>query len=231
MKIPTRNTSHLQSLLERPGAVLRSGGMLSEYSFTAAVELPAEAPALDKGALGVDLGVNKLLSTSLGQFIGEDFKPLRDKIMKSLPGSQARQRAYRERDQFIRTKVKELPWDQVSTIVLENLKGLKRGKKSNRSRSFRRAMAPWTYPQVIKAIVEKAELNRVRVLFISPKNTSRSCPACSVESVKNRKGEEFRCTACGFEQDADWVGALNILGKALPMMGSLESPMLRKHHG
>ena len=45
-----------------------------------------------------------------------------------------------------------------------------------------------------------------------PQNTSRRCPQCDHVSAQNRRTQErFACIACGFEENADRVGAINIL--------------------
>ena len=50
------------------------------------------------------------------------------------------------------------------------------------------------------------------VLAVDPRNTSRTCPCCGHVSADNRKTQaEFLCVACGYEANADLVGAINIL--------------------
>ena len=50
------------------------------------------------------------------------------------------------------------------------------------------------------------------VLAVPPKNTSRTCPCCGHVSAENRQTQaRFACVACGFEDNADLVGAINIL--------------------
>jgi putative transposase len=93
---------------------------------------------------------------------------------------------------------------------------------------FRKAMAPWTYCQVIEVVTQKCQEYRVELRHVEPAYTSQRCPVCGKVSRNNRKGESFQCTDCNYSQDADTVGALNILSKALRLVGSLESPMLCK---
>lgn len=45
---------------------------------------------------------------------------------------------------------------------------------------------------------------------VTPDYTSQACPVCSYLDPANRNGKRFACTCCGFEDDADHVGALNI---------------------
>lgn len=50
------------------------------------------------------------------------------------------------------------------------------------------------------------------VLAINPRNTSRTCPACGHISADNRLTQsKFECVECGYVNNADHVGALNIL--------------------
>jgi hypothetical protein len=47
-------------------------------------------------------------------------------------------------------------------------------------------------------------------------------------SKDNRRGESFCCTSCGHAADADTVGAVNGLVRTRQLLGSVESPRLKK---
>ena len=50
------------------------------------------------------------------------------------------------------------------------------------------------------------------VLAVPPHHTSQTCPSCSHVSAENRRTQaRFVCVACGYENNADTVGAINIL--------------------
>jgi putative transposase len=50
------------------------------------------------------------------------------------------------------------------------------------------------------------------LILVSPQNTSRTCPACGHVSAANRTTQaRFSCVVCGYENNADLVGAINIL--------------------
>ena len=52
------------------------------------------------------------------------------------------------------------------------------------------------------------------LIVVPPANTSRTCPACDHVSAENRQTQaQFACVACGFEENADVVGAINILAR------------------
>lgn len=50
------------------------------------------------------------------------------------------------------------------------------------------------------------------LVAVPPQNTSRTCPCCGYVSADNRKTQaQFLCVECGFEENADVVGAINVL--------------------
>lgn len=50
------------------------------------------------------------------------------------------------------------------------------------------------------------------LIVVPPQNTSRTCPACGHVSADNRQTQaRFLCVECGFEENADLVGAINVL--------------------
>ena len=49
---------------------------------------------------------------------------------------------------------------------------------------------------------------------VPPQNTSRTCPACAHVSADNRRTQaQFCCVGCGYEDNADVVGAMNVLAR------------------
>ncbi|MDH5665674.1 MAG: transposase [Nitrosopumilus sp.] len=53
-----------------------------------------------------------------------------------------------------------------------------------------------------------------QVVYVPPHYTSQTCPCCSHKDKDNRKTQSrFKCTACQYENNADIVGALNVLAR------------------
>lgn len=173
--------------------------------------------------VGIDLGMNKLITTSNGEFIGKDFKNIIDKITRKKRGSKNYKQALVERDNYVNYCINQLPWNNLGIIFYENLKNMKKGKSKKRSRKFKNRQQYWTYRKVINKIIEKSMENRVRSYFVDPRYTSQCCPSCKYIAASNRVNEEFCCLACGYKQDADIVGATNILCKGQNWTSSLES--------
>ena len=58
----------------------------------------------------------------------------------------------------------------------------------------------------------KLAWNGGHLIVVPPRNTSRTCPCCGHVSADNRRTQSrFACVACGFEENADVVGAINVL--------------------
>ena len=58
----------------------------------------------------------------------------------------------------------------------------------------------------------KLEWNGGILVAVPPENTSRRCPKCEYISEHNRKTQScFECNCCGYKNNADVVGAINIL--------------------
>lgn len=66
-----------------------------------------------------------------------------------------------------------------------------------------------------------------QVVAVNPRNTSRTCPCCGHVAAENRQTQaRFACVECGFEENADLVGAINILAAghaALACGGKVQS--------
>ena len=128
--IPTKRTAVLNKWMNKPGAKLIQGCALKENEIILWVELPDE-PIREHGEIiGIDIGVNKLLMDSKGNQYGGSFKKIRDKIIRRVPGSKGRKRAYAERRNYIEQVLNSLPWDRLKVIGVENLKNLKRGSQT-----------------------------------------------------------------------------------------------------
>jgi putative transposase len=65
----------------------------------------------------------------------------------------------------------------------------------------------------------KLDWNGGLLVAVPPQNTSRRCPCCGFTAKDNRKTQAvFKCLACGHSENADVVGAKNILFKAHEML-------------
>jgi IS605 OrfB family transposase len=211
--LPFKSHQRLNYWLSRPGAQMLDGCSTNGREACLWIRLPDLTSKTAGEALGIDIGYHKLITDSQGQMYGPRIKELCDKVRRKKPGSQAKLRARRERNDYIRRVVKHLPWGRLRLLAVEDLRNLKKGKRPDRGKHFRQTIAPWTYRQVIDRVEQLAPENRVHLAFVDPRNTSRECPACGTVARENRVGEKFCCVVCGYSADADYVGARNVIAR------------------
>ncbi|MHC1568364.1 MAG: zinc ribbon domain-containing protein, partial [Candidatus Syntropharchaeia archaeon] len=76
----------------------------------------------------------------------------------------------------------------------------------------------WPFASLQKKIEYKAKLYYgIQVEYVDPSYTSQTCPVCGFASKDNRPshGEKFVCQNCGYGEQADIVGAINIALRVL----------------
>jgi putative transposase len=81
----------------------------------------------------------------------------------------------------------------------------------------------------------KLAWNGGHLIAVPPKNTSRTCPCCGHISADNRQTQAtFECVECGFKENADLVGAINVLRAghaqlACEVSGAIRPPAAGTH--
>ena len=74
----------------------------------------------------------------------------------------------------------------------------------------------------------KTAWNGGHLVAVPPQNTSRTCPWCCHVSAHNRQTQaQFACVKCGFEENADLVGAINVLRAGHARLACEVSPSFR----
>jgi len=219
IEIPTKKHSHLNKWLKT--GTLIQGCELRPDGFIVWVEAnPPEKKNILQ--VGVDIGMNKLLTTSYGEKLGTDFNRINDKILRKKKNSKSYKRAIVEKKNYINQSVNLLPWPEMEVLCYENIKNLKKGS-TKRNKQTRQKQQHWSYRQVIEAMKMKAQANRVSLVYVNPAYTSQKCSACGNIAASSRNLESYCCISCGHTQDADINAAKNILQKGLDWMTSLES--------
>jgi len=214
--IPLKNHRVLQKWLAFPGAVIKHGCVLGPDYVQLCINIPDCPKKISGDELGLDAGYRRLATTSDGEVYGTDLKKICASVARKRPGSKGKLRAQKTRTAYINRSLKQIPWNDVRMLAVEDLTGLKlrTQRKEKSSKKTRKTMAPWTYRQAITRIEQLAQEHRVRLVYVDPRNTSRRCPCCGMVAKENRVAEDFRCVRCNYSADADTVGAVNILAKA-----------------
>ena len=86
------------------------------------------------------------------------------------------------------------------------------GKRVQQKTGLNRAILDQGWGEFRRQLEYKMLWNGGILLAVPPHNTSRTCPCCHHISKENRLTQaEFLCVSCGYENNADVVGAINIL--------------------
>lgn len=198
------------------------------------IQVSEEKPIKPKDCLGVDLGIVNLATTSDGEFFsGKDIDDVRIKTtelkkklqskgsksakrhLKRLSGKERRFK--KNTNHTIAKRVVSIAKDTQRAIGLEELKGFRVTVNKEQKERF----GKWAFDELKQFIEYKAKLSGIPVIFVNPKNTSRTCSHCSHISKANRKSQsEFVCIKCGFTINADINGAINISQRAKGLMSA-----------
>lgn len=217
--IPCKKTGILNRALEK-GKLKKSCKIWKSpkgiYYLVVFIETLSKARENTK-KLGIDTGMLHPVATSKGTFFGDDLRPLRIRT---------KHRTYTQISPYkqgLNRVAKQLVFSYPQTdFVLEDLKF--KGKKKS-SREFRRKNNNWAYKHLGHKLESVGELEGFKVLYRNPARTSITCPICFHVAKGNRNGECFLCLKCGYQNHADTVGAINILGRVpgdpcVPLKGS-----------
>lgn len=184
-----------------------------------------------KGILGVDLGIVQLATDSEGHsYSGEAVKACRRraKRIRALLQSKGTKNAKRHLQRIRRRTANYQRWvnHNISkqlvqnalfsrkALALEDLKGI-RERASAFSREMKWQMGNWAFAQLGGFIAYKAKRTGLPVVFVDPRNTSRTCYACGHCDKANRISQShFLCLKCGRDANADLNAALNIAARA-----------------
>jgi len=74
------------------------------------------------------------------------------------------------------------------------------------------------YSRLVKWIDWRAMKHGAPIVIVDPRKTSSECPQCESKLEENGY-RRLRCPRCGFEEDRDVIGKLNIRKRALKMLG------------
>jgi IS605 OrfB family transposase len=191
---------------------------------------PAPVEAEPTGYLGVDLGIVNVATDSTGEpFTGEALGKTRERRfrhrqslqVKNTRRARARLRRCARREARFQRDInhivsKALVGKAVASckaLALEDLNGIR--ERVNVRHEQRRQHSAWAFSQLRLFVAYKARAAGVRVVYVDPRNTSRTCSACGYCDKRNRVDQaHFRCLQCGFTANADSNGALNIAHRA-----------------
>ncbi|WP_287357260.1 transposase [Moorena sp. SIO3B2] len=124
--------------------------------------------------------------------------------------------------------------DGTDALVFEdlNIKGMKSRCKpkpnqdggyvrngQSAKRALNRLISEAAWGELVLKVEVVAGKSGIAIIKVNPKHTSVECPKCHHISADNRDGEKFLCTECGYHDDADVNGGVNIRNRGLKQLG------------
>ncbi|MFD0000097.1 RNA-guided endonuclease InsQ/TnpB family protein [Nocardia sp. NPDC127526] len=196
----------------------------------ATCEVPEAESVTPLGWIGVDLGIVNIATTSSGyRAAGRGLnrhraRQLRLRTKLQAKGTKSAKRVLkRQRRKETRRATdtnhvisKRIVVEAQRTgrgIGLEDLTGIRERVRLRKPQ--RATVHTWAFAQLGSFVGYKACLVGVPVVFVDPRDTSRTCSACGYVDKKNRVSQaEFRCRSCGVVAHADENASRNIAAKA-----------------
>lgn len=213
-----------------------------EFYLMATISIPDPALIVTEGVLGIDLGIVEIATDSEGhQYSGAAIKSCRRAHRSHRAGLQrtgsrrARRtlkKVGRKASRFGRWVNHRISKALVQTalssrkaiakaIALETLTGI-RERGSAFSREMKWQLGNWSFFQLASFVVYKAKRAGVPVVFVDPRDTSRTCSVCGhCEKAHRRSQSRFFCLSCGFQTNADINASANIACKGLEARGAI----------
>jgi len=206
-----------------------------DKAFFLHITISREAPE-PKGnnPIGVDIGMKNLLVASNGFKVngGEilrrrrHFRELHSSLQRKGTASAKRklkQLSGRER-RYINTILHQVSREFVNSlrdgdiVVMEKLTGIRNKAKHRKSQNG--GFHSWAFRKLQSFIESKALERGIPVVYVNPKNTSKTCPRCGHTDKANRRDQSlFRCVRCGFQHNADYIASLNLSRVELAQRG------------
>lgn len=189
-------------------------------------EIEPHQPAGVSDFLGVDLGIVNLATDSDGErYSGTQVnglrhrhRRLRRKLQRKDTRSAKRLLARRKRrearfardvNHCLSKRIVVKAQGTGRGIALENLKGIR--DRITARKPQRATLHSWAFAQLGAFLSYKAERAGVPVVFVDPRNTSRTCPACGLVDKRNRPSQAvFSCQSCSYSGLPDHIAAGNI---------------------
>jgi putative transposase len=213
---------YLQRLKGQVDLVYRDG----TFYLYATIDLPDETPMQPTRFLGVDLGIANIATNSDGHsYTGTAVETVRQRCatarktyqstgtknakrrLQKLSGAQAR--FHRWTNHSVAKRLVQYAKDTKAALVLEELTNIR--SRMTVRKTQRAKQHNWSFRQLREFLVYKARQAGVPLLFVDPRNTSRTCSCCGFVDKRNRRSQaEFSCLRCGFTCHADLNAARNL---------------------
>ena len=179
-------------------------------------------------SIGVDVGIKHLLAASNGFKVKggkivkqkEHFRKLRQELQKkgTWPAYRKLKQLSGKEKRWINTILHQISREFVNSlkegdvVVMEKLNGIRDRVKVRKEKRW--IFHSWAFRKIQQYIEYKVLERGIPVVYVEAKNTSITCPRCGYVDKRNRRTQAlFRCNKCGFQHNADMIGAINIANR------------------
>lgn len=241
--LPLRYGAYQEARMDRvkgqADLILRDG----TFYLYLTVDMPSAPPMEPVDVLGVDLGIVQLAVDSDGEaHTGAGVRQCRRRYQRLRKGLQScgSKSAKRHLKRIRQKESRYQRWVnhnisrhlvnkalvEQKALAIEDLQGIRERTQQTVRKTQRYERLSWAFHQLRAFIAYKCEAAGVPLHVIDPRNTSRTCLACGHCAKENRRNQsEFLCVQCGFQANADWIGASNIRRKGLEARAELSLPL------
>lgn len=95
------------------------------------------------------------------------------------------------------------------------------GKNVKQKSGLNRAILDQSWFEFRRQLDYKLFWRGGHLIAVPPQNTSRCCPACGHTTKDNRQTQsQFECVECGYQNNADVVGAINVLKRGQEILAA-----------
>lgn len=205
------------------------------------LDTPEEPPMEPTRFLGVDLGIVTLATDSDdNSYTGLPVEVVRQRCgrarqtyqsthtrsakrrLKKMARHEARFR--RDVNHCIAKQLVAHAKDTQAALSLEELTGIR--DRMTVRKGQRNKQHSWSFNQLRQFVTYKAQRAGVPVVFVDPRNTSRTCSRCGFVEKRNRRSQaEFSCLRCGHTLHADLNAARNLATRAAVKRPDLVTPV------
>lgn len=214
IRCPFKKHKHFNQLLER--GHLKNGIRLASEGITFMFDLPDPDPVASGDTMGIDIGQKTTLSCSDGQAISTDlhghtYQSICNRLARKVKDSKSFERTQKHRTNYIHWCVNRLDLSNIKKVNLENIKHLRRFKRT------RRSLSHWNYAELFDVLEAKLGDAGVQIVKVNPTYTSQRCSHCGWVCKSNRKAKRFKCAKCGHTADADLNASVNLSLDLVPL--------------
>jgi transposase len=229
--IPLKRNKHFNKWVEK--GALASSILLTDRYVQFSFEIKCEKKK-EGSVIALDPGARNLLTSDDGKIYGQEMWNLLQKLKRKKRCSKAWYACREEILEYIDKTCKEIPFEALKYLILEDNRRIKNRMKIRRrlSKRTRSVLTGWAIGRIDRRCNQLSEENGVSFRRVPAWNNSQTCPDCGHSEEANRVSQDvFVCRKCGHILQADVVGATNTLARfALGPYGAECKPEFEQRH-